>query len=361
MIGRIIRDLAPTAENGRSSEGAFIELKDGSLLFAYSRYGCGAADDDEADIYAMLSTDNGDSFSEPYLLLSHTQVDAGNIMSVSFLRMKNDDIGMFYLAKNGDTCICYLIRSADEGKTWGKPVLCSQNHGYVVVNNDRVIRCESGKLLIPAAIHTQEHVYDADGKDVLLFHPGTLSFYASDDDGLTWRTEASSIALPNCRGCQVGVQEPGVIQLESKKLWCYIRNDTGRQYETFSYDDGKSWTQPLPSPFTSARSPMSAKRLSDGRVIALWNPVPVYNGRSQYIGESWTGRRTPLTYAFSEDNGETFTDPIPIETDENGGFCYVTIHETKDNALLLAYCAGTVEDISTLNRLRIRKIPIAEL
>lgn len=121
MAGKIICDLAPCAANERNSEGAFLPLKDGSLLFAYTRYRNGGWDDHcTADLYGICSTDGGESFGEPFLLLSCEEVGADNVMSVSLLRMKNGDIGLFYLQKHWatHTCVPYFTTSADEGKTW---------------------------------------------------------------------------------------------------------------------------------------------------------------------------------------------------------------------------------------------------
>lgn len=41
---------------------------------------------------------------------------------------------------------------------------------------------------------------------------------------------------------------------------------------------------------------------------------------------------------------------------ETCGFCYCAIYETEKGDILLGYCAGGIEDKSTLNRLRIKKI-----
>ena len=38
MLGKIICDLAPKKNNPRNSEGAFIELKSGRIMFAYTHY-----------------------------------------------------------------------------------------------------------------------------------------------------------------------------------------------------------------------------------------------------------------------------------------------------------------------------------
>ncbi len=356
MQSKIICNLAPSELNNRNSEGAFIRLRNGDILFAYSRYGAEGDDDDAAaDIYACISVDGGETFGTPYELIARSKLKADNIMSVSFLRMANGDIGMFLLAKSEITnCLSYLIRSADEGKTWGTPTLCSENSGYFVVNNDRVIRTKSGRILVPAAKHGTICLPGSNMVDDIL--PGELYVFASDDDGFTWYTLSKGTTIPLSQGCTTGVQEPGLLELDDGRLRCFIRNDSGRQYEAFSSDGGASWSEPKPSYFTSAVSPLSAKRLSDGRVIAVWNPVPVYNGRSDEVEGVWTGARTPLALALSNDNAKTFSDFELIETDERSGFCYVAIHETDDNSILLAYCAGSVEDGSTLNRLRIRKI-----
>lgn len=357
MDTRIICDLAPTSENRRNSEGSFLTLKDGRILFAYSRFGSNSWHDNAAsDIYGILSDDNGEHFSEPFPIITHEQADADNVMSVSMLRMENGDVGLFFLAKRSfDQCLLHLIRSTDEGKTWSKPYCCFNTNGYFVVNNDRVIRTKSGRILASAAMHKSTFKTVNGVKEQDRHYPGEMVVFASDDDGFTWQLLAENIHIPFSRGLTVGVQEPGLLQRKDGSLWCYIRTDAGAQYECFSYDDGKTWTAPLPSSFTSCMSPMSTKYLSDGRILAVWNPIPVYNGRTQYTGNVWTGGRTPLAIAFSEDDSETFTQPILIETDENSGFCYTAIHETEDG-ILLGYCAGGEADASCLSRLRIRKI-----
>ena len=117
----------------------------------------------------------------------------------------------------------------------------------------------------------------------------------------------------------------------------------------------------MPSRFTSPVSPLCTKRLSDGRIVAVWNPVPLYIGSSESVEGVWTGGRTPLMLALSSDNGKKYPTELLLETDKRRGFCYTAIHETKDKALLLAYCAGGVEDGSCLNRLRMRKVALDEL
>ena len=364
MIGKIICDLAPTPQNRRNSEGAFITLKNGDILFAYSRYGNeGYKDGCSCEVYAKISSDNGESFSEPFLLYAKATVQADNIMSVSLMRMQNGDIGMFFLKKSeGRYCMPLFVRSADEGKTWSDPVICVDQPGYYVVNNDRVVRLKNGRIIMMAALHVVGGVEIINGKPHAKSNPvGKLCVFCSDDDGYTWQPLAQNIEIPPVKVCTTGVQEPGVIELTDGRLWCFIRNNTGRQYECFSSDGGATWTEPQPSWFTSPLAPMSVKRLSSGRLLAVWNPIPLYNGKSKMVKGIFTDGRSPLVLSFVGDADQKFTDVKLIENDPEAGFCYTAIHETADGGVLLGYCAGGVEDGCCLNRLRIRKILISEL
>ncbi len=184
-------------------------------------------------------------------------------------------------------------------------------------------------------------------------------FFYSDDDGRTWHTAPGKCTLPNAAHCASGLQEPGVVQLENGVVWGWGRTELGRQYEMFSMDNGENWTACQPSRFTAPNSPLCMKRADDGRLYAIWNPVPEYNGREKVDG-IFTGGRTPLVMAYSGDDGRTFTEPAAFEQDPESGYCYCAMYFTKD-ALLLAYCAGGKKDGSCLVRTRIRRVERAQL
>ena len=92
--------------------------------------------------------------------------------------MKNNDIGLFYIIKRGWDVKLYLRRSSDEGITWGDASCCIPSTGFFVVDNDRIVRLSSGRLVIPASLHRIR------GKDFNDFDVrGTIIFFYSDDDG----------------------------------------------------------------------------------------------------------------------------------------------------------------------------------
>ncbi len=354
-LGTVVQDLVPDikAENPRNSEGTFLETENDGILFVYSRFK-GKRPDDEAfaDLCLTRSMDGGRTFDQGRIILTCEGEDGVNMMSPSLLHMENGDIGLFYLVRMTYTMTrIFLRRSSDGGKTWGERVLCTPQDDFLVINNDRVLRLKSGRILLPVASHRAGPGY-FDGRSEAMF------FY-SDDDGRTWHTAPGKCTLPNAAHCASGLQEPGVVQLENGVVWGWGRTELGRQYEMFSMDNGENWTACQPSRFTAPNSPLCMKRADDGRLYAIWNPVPEYNGREKVDG-IFTGGRTPLVMAYSGDDGRTFTEPAAFEQDPESGYCYCAMYFTKD-ALLLAYCAGGKKDGSCLVRTRIRRVERAQL
>ncbi len=353
-VGEIVLELPPVKGNPRNSEGAFIELMDGTIMFVYSHYiGESYADDAPAAIAKCYSYDRGRTWSQREIIFMPEEHDAKNLMSVSLLRMNNGDIGLFYLIRYGwHDMRLHLRRSADEGKTWGEPVCCINSPGYYVTNNDRVIRLSSGRIIVPTARHNNEK-----NKAERHFDPrGIAYFYYSDDDGNTWNQSKNFCAISTANTTS-GLQEPGVIELKNGTLWAWARTDLGRQYEMFSKDMGETWTSPEPSCFTSPCSPLSIKRIpQNGYLLAIWNPIPNYQTR--VLSKAGWGR-TPLIGAVSKDEGTTWENFFIIEDDEESGYCYTAIYFV-DDAVLLGYCAGGPEDGCCLSKLKVKRILLSE-
>lgn len=344
-------DFQISEDNPRNSEGAFIDISENELLFVYSKFTEADRDYSPSSIVSVRSYDNGETWTD-YSEIRNEFDGTDDLMSASLLRLNNGDIGLFYLARYSmDETKIIMQRSSDNGHTWSEPHVCSTREGYFVVNNDRVIMTSNHRIIIPASEH--EAVYNSQG-EYRYMTPGAVTFFVSDDDGITWNEVDCPITL-NLSISSSGLQEPGVIELSENELWGWARTDLGRQYEFFSHDNGQTWTIATPSRFTSPRSPLSMKRISETMIIAVWNPVPMNNIT---VEDKNTKSRTPLVFSISEDNGLTWGEPIVLEDNEQAGFCYTAIFCNEDHSILLAYCAGTIDDGSCMNRLRIRRLSI---
>lgn len=342
-LGDVVLNLEPSPENPRNSEGDFIELRDGRILFVYTHFTGGRSDHASAYLASRESSDGGATWSdESEVVIAN---DGGmNVMSVSLLRLHSGDIGLFYLRKNGlEDCRLLMRRSSDEGVTWSDAIICTNPPEYYVVNNDRVIQLSDGRLLVPAARHRWR-----DGKHL---SPAEAVFFLSDDEGLAWRM--SETILPAMPDSRTGHQEPGVVELADGRLWMYSRTDQGVQYQSHSTDRGETWTDATPTTISSPVSPASVERIPDTELLLM-----VWNDHSA-IPETLAAKRTPLTLAVSTDHGVSWPQRVSLESDPDGWYCYTALEFVGEH-LLLGYCAGD-STIGGLNRTRIRRIPIADL
>ena len=348
--------LKPSANNPRNSEGDFLKLKDGRIMFAYSRYFSGNNWDDCApcSIAAVFSDDNGETFNvdNPVILVTAEEFGEENLMSVSLMEMANGDAGVFFILKRPAPIEYYLKRSNDNCKSFYQTIRCVPDihDGYYVVNNCRVDRLSSGRLIIPSSLHRVTRKSDGnkhfDGR-------ADAYFFYSDDDGFTWHESPGIVYLPTGSYTTTGLQETGVVELPNNTLYAYFRTDMHVQYESFSVDGGMRWTAAQPSRFTSPASPMKIKRNPySGKYYSIWNPIPNYNGRAN-IGYSWG--RTPIVIAESAD-GLNFGGYVALDDDQDRGYCYPAIYFLDADTALVAYCSGGKEDKGCLCRITIKKI-----
>lgn len=327
--------------NPRNSEGAFIDLRDGRILYAYTRYRGESWDDHAtADIVGRTSADGGRTWSAADRMLVPND-GALNVMSVSLLRLADGRLALFNLRKDGaNSCIPYLRTSQDEGETWSPSSRCIPVPGYFVLNNDRVVALRSGRLVLPAAYHrprcARQGGFVEDASGISQDARALSVFYLSDDQGTSWSEAPDSLLLPVRSG--TGLQEPGVVELADGRLWAWFRTDTGRQWQSFSSDSGLHWTWPEPSAFHAPASPLSMKRDPvSGELVAVWNDRSGRWGLAEPEKSSWG--RTPLVVAWSRDEGATWERARVLEDDPARGFCYIALHCTPE-AVLLAYCCG---------------------
>ena len=344
-----IRLLPPSEQNPRNSEGAFIQLNDGRLLFVYSHYYDGGHDHSGAYLAGRYSADGGRTWGEDVTVLENE--GACNVMSVSLLRMADGDIGMLYLRKDDPQKLCraFLRRSSDEAKSWSDPVLSTVRHTYNVVNNDRVIRLSSGRLLIPTAIH---HPPDQVGAP---YRPAVATCFLSDDDGWIWEHAATELQPPE--ESRTGLQEPCIIELRDGRVMMLCRTDMGCHYRAYSADGGVTWSEAEPTDLkTSCCSPASIRRIPQTGDILI-----VYNRDASDVSAEYEEVRSPLVTAISKDEGQTWEHHKWLEDDPGGWYCYTAIHFLEDeDSVVLAYCAGRRQgdDFGGLALTQITRIPL---
>lgn len=336
----VVLELPPGDDNPRNSEGDFIRLESGDILYVYTHY-YGTSGDDHASarLVSRITKNYGQTWSNSDELVLENEGRL-NVMSVSLLRLKDRSIALFYLVKEsaGD-CRPYLRYSYDEGKTWTERVEILPEASYNVVNNSRAVLLSEGRIILPVARHAYRggDVYNYENK-------ATLFCLVSDDGGRHWMQSEN---VPNANN--IMYQEPGVVELADGRLLMTIRNASGKQYFAYSSDRGATWTDSTPSPLVSPASPASIKRVPNGEnLIAVWNDSP--------------SKRNPLTIALLSSDGQIILEKRTIDRspeDDEHGYCYPALFFVDQQTLLIGYCCG--RGYWGLNASRIAKIKIDEL
>ena len=335
----VVLQLPPGDNNPRNSEGDFVTLKNGRILYIYSHYtGNSSGDHDPAYLAGRFSDDGGKTWSKEDFTVVERE-GTMNVMSVSLLRLQNGSIALFYLKKNSELdCIPTMRISTDEAKTWGNPIACiTDKKGYFVLNNNRVIQLKNGRLLMAVALHENQV-----GK---FSEVGRLFSYYSDDNGVTWLC-GEEVSNPS----NIVTQEPGLIELKDGTIMMFIRASGGFQQLSYSKDKGQTWSPIVASNIHSPVSPASIARIpSTGDLLLVWNNNDGSNPQTK-------GKRTPLTVAVSKDEGKSWQHITDIESNPLGHYCYMAIHFTK-REVLISYCTGppqygglTVSNISLIKQ-----------
>jgi len=337
--------LSPGDGNPRNSEGDFIRLKQGRIMFVYTRFTGGGHDHAAASLMARFSDDDGKSWSDEDVEVVSNE-GGFNVMSVSLLRLQTGEIALFYIRKNSHfDCRPMLRISNDEGKTWSEPTLCIADEvGYYVLNNDRVIQTKNGRLILPVALHNKPGDPKPDWK-------GHIMCYYSDDNGKTWRRSKTVMEAYDEDGKRLVAQEPGLVELKDGSLMMFIRSDAGSQLLSFSQDGGDTWSEMKPSNIISPVSPASIKRIpKTGDLLLVWN-------NHDNVDEAHRGKRTPLNVAVSKDEGKTWGNIKTLADDPNGWYCYTAVTFVGDH-VLLGHCTGDQSKRAGLNTSKITRFSL---
>jgi hypothetical protein len=189
----------------------------------------------------------------------------------------------------------WYSRSSNGRKNWQTPRMIWM--GYTGALNS-VVQLKSGRILLPFSLMTNRTWGRRGGgfKEFTFVGQFDSTLIYSDDDGDTWHAANNlSVQSPDIVSAY-GAVEPVCLGLDDR-VWMLIRTQMGRFYESFS-KDGAVWSRPKPSKITSSDSPAGLVRLSDGRIVLLWN-------NCQRYPYAYGGRQV-LHAAISSDGGRTW-------------------------------------------------------
>lgn len=206
-----------------------------------------------------------------------------------------------------------VITSTDAGRTWSAPRRLPDGILGPVKNKPVVLR-DGGWL---AASSTEGN------RDGWLVH-----FELSQDEGATWRKIG-----PVAKGPGFEAIQPSVLRHADGALQAVGRTKQGVVAQTWSRDDGRTWSALTATELPNPNSGTDAVTLADGRQLI------VYNHSAHRAGEA-KGDRFPLDVAVSAD-GLKWKRVLTLEAEPVvSGYAYPAVIQASDGRMHVTYTAA---------------------
>lgn len=228
---------------------------------------------------------------------------------------------VLYQVPNGELLLFYKIgpspskwkgwmkTSTDNGKTWSKAKALPE--GFIGPVKNKPVMLSNGVLLAPSS-------KEGDGWKV--------HFEASEDSGKSWR-----MIGPINDGKTTNAIQPSVLIHKNEMLQILARSKERALMQSWSSDNGETWSALTPSGLPNNNSGTDAVTLKDGRQLLVYNhvlpPADAKNGK---------GARTPLNVAWSKD-GKTWYAALMLEDSPISQYSYPSIIQSSDGMVHIVY------------------------
>ena len=199
-----------------------------------------------------------------------------------------------------------LMTSEDHGQTWSRPRRLPEDIIGPVKN--KPVELASGDLLAPSST---EH----DGWRV--------HFERTEDLGETW-TRIGPVGEED----SLNAIQPSILIHENGRLQILARSKSGRLVQSWSEDEGQTWSPLAETALPNPNSGTDAVTLADERHLLVYNHTTISEGE-------WGGPRSPLNVAVSE-NGEQWQAALVLES-EPGEYSYPAVIQTSDGLVHITY------------------------
>ena len=214
---------------------------------------------------------------------------------------KTGPLLLFYkVGPNPDVWWGMLMTSADAGQTWSKPRRLP--NGIVGPIKNKPVQLANGDLLSPSS-----------SEDV----GWRVHFERSADLGQTW-----AATPPVNDGKKISAIQPSILFHPDGELQALGRTRQGRIFETWSADDGRTWSEMTLTDLPNPNAGTDAVTLKDGRHLLIYNPT--------------TKGRSPLALAVSAD-GKAWSAALILENEPGKEFSYPAIIQTRDGLVHITY------------------------
>jgi predicted neuraminidase len=286
-----------------------VETKEG-LLAAWF----GGTHENHPDVCIYVSACTNGKWSAPVEVADGIQSDTLRYPCWNPVLFKRDngDIVLYYkVGKDPRTWWGMYKISKDQGKSWS--AACAIPGKLLGPIKNKPARLENGTILYPTSVETRQ----------------SWNIYMENSDQALNHWEKTEIDNNGLNAIQ-----PTILFYKGGKIQLLCRSKEKKIVETWSADQGKTWTPLQQTSLPNNNSGLDAVTLKNGIQLLICNPIE--KGRNK------------LSLLASQD-GKDWIELIVLEDQPEGEFSYPAIVRGKD---------GTVHITYTWNRVKIKYVQL---
>lgn len=289
-----------------SAHASTIVESHGTLVAAWF----GGSREGASDVGIWLSRHSGDRWTAPVEVATGLQPDGTRYPCWNPVLFQPREAGhplmLFYKVGPAPTRWWGMVTtSSDAGATWSTPRRLPD--GILGPIKDKPVELADGTIVAGSSTEAP------DARNRWRVH-----FERSTNGGATW-TATPPLASPP--GDTIDAIQPSILVHAGGALQAVGRTKSGRIFQTWSHDEGRTWTPLALMPLPNPNSGIDAVTLRDGRFLLVYNNT--------------TRGRTPLDVAVSTD-GEHWMPAVTLEN-EPGEYSYPAVIQTADGLVHVTY------------------------
>jgi predicted neuraminidase len=261
-----------------------------------------------SDVGIWVSRQMGGKWTAPVEVATGVQPDGARhpCWNPVLFVMPGATVTLFYKVGPNPRSWWGMVRtSSDNGRTWSSARrLPEQVLGPI---KNKPVRLVDGTLISPSSTESPERP-----------SRWRVHFELSHDSGATWtivrppEPDASHL---------IDAIQPSILTHPGSRLQAIGRTRSGRIFETWSADAGRTWTPLALTELPNPNSGIDAVTLRDGRQLVVYNHT--------------TEGRSPLNVAVSRD-GKVWAPALVLESDP-GEYSYPAVIQTPDGLIHVTY------------------------
>ena len=282
-----------------------VELEDGTVLCAWF----GGDQEGHNNVSIWTSGFKGSSWTYPALVADGVINDSTRFACWNpvLYNDKNTAYLFYKVGKSPSTWWGEYKKSTDNGKTWSKSIKLPD--GILGPVKNKPIKA-GNVILNPSSTETTGNTKWKSFIEI------------SDKKFEKWKK------IPIDTVSDFKVIQPTLLRYSKNKLQALMRSDSNEILQSWSSDNGKSWSKITSTHIQNPNSGIDAVNLKDGNKLLVYNPTQK--------GRDWWEGRNKLSVLETTD-GRIWFDILVLEEHIKGEFSYPAIIQLKNGNIFITY------------------------